>query len=37
MKRRHMGRRSSKRLFKRTANRMHPKNGLTVMRGGYRI
>lgn len=36
--RRHMNRRKSGRLFKRTAMSVKPQNGIrTVLRGGYRL
>lgn len=36
--RRKMGRRNSRRVFTKGAQRVHPKNGLpTVMRGGIRL
>lgn len=37
MKRRRMGRRKSRRMFTRTAKRVHRKNGIRPMRGGIRI
>lgn len=37
MRRSHMSRKSSKRLFSRTAKKTHKRNLKTVSRGGYRI
>lgn len=36
-KRRPMSRRSSQKLFKRTAKKVHPKNHYMPMRGGIRL
>lgn len=36
-KRRPMSRKSSQRLFKRTAKKVHPRNNYTPMRGGIRL
>ena len=37
MKRRPMKAKSSRKLFSRTAKKVHRKNGLSPMRGGIRI
>lgn len=37
MKRRPMGKKESKRVFKKGARRVHKKNMVPVMRGGYRL
>lgn len=36
MRRHRLSKRKSKRVFRKGAMRVHPKNGLTVMRGGIR-
>lgn len=36
-KRKSMNYKSSKKLFTRTAKKVHPRNGKTVMRGGIRM